>query len=132
MKLTKEQLVDMLCTATYGCDWLECTALKRESYLDEKYDKQYLENRSREEKWADRLLNGGKLVCLDFEDSDDCYNPRRYELVLEDFEIRLEEASKSNDECIARSYLNWKLKQSDYYDCNNLLQYVMFGEVVYG
>lgn len=132
MKLTKEQLVDLLCTATYSSDWLECRVLKSEAYLDKKFDKEYLENRCREDKWADRLLSGGKLICIDYADQDDEFNPRRYELVLEDFEIRLDEASKSNDEYIARSYLNWKFKQSDYYDCNNLLQYVMFGDVVYG
>lgn len=132
MKLTKEQLVDLLCTATYSSDWLECRVLESESYLDDKFDKEYLENRCREDKWADRLLNGGKLVCIDYEDQDDEFNPRRYELVLEDFEIRLEEACKSDDECIARSYLNWKFEQSDYYDCNNLVQYVMFGDVIYG
>ena len=130
MKLTKEQLVDLLSTATYGCDWLECKVLRSEAYIDERFDKEYLENRCREDKWADRLLNGGHIICFDYYDEDDNGDPKRYTICLEDIEEKLEKATK--DEEVVRDYANWISGDYDYYDCNNLMQYVIFGEVVYG
>lgn len=132
MKLNKEQLVDLLCTATFGCDWLECACLKSEKHLDEQFSQEYLDNRCCEEKWADRLLAGGTLVCIDYEDEDENGKPKKYKLTIKDFEERLQEAPFCDDECVVRSFCNWRIENYDYYDCNNLLQYVMFGEVVYG
>lgn len=130
MKLTKEQLVDLLCTATYSSDWLEIKTLKSERHLDEIYDEEYLENRCLEEKWADRLLNGGHIFCFDYYDEDDSGKTMRYTIRLEDIEDKLEKATK--DEEVVREYANWISGDYDYYDCNNLMQYVIFGEVVYG
>lgn len=130
MKLTREQLVDLLCTATYSSCWLAIKTLKSERHLDEIYDEEYLENRCLEEKWADRLLNGGHIVCFDYYDEDDDSNPVKYTLSLSDIEDKLEKATK--DEEVVREYANWIIGDYDYYDCNNLMQYVIFGEVVYG
>lgn len=132
MKLTKEQLVDLLYTTTYGGSCLECRCLKSEAHLDEQFSKEYLENRCLEDKWADRLLAGGTLVILDYEDEDENGNPKKYKLTLKDFEEKLQEAPFSDKDYIVRSWCNWRIKKSDYYDCNNLLQYVMFGDVIYG
>jgi hypothetical protein len=125
MKLNKEQLVDFLSTAIYGCDWLYCYTLEEEKHLDDGLDEYYLENRCREEKWADRLLAGGTLVCVDYEDCE-----KEYKLTLKDFENKLDKALYDKE---ARFNLgNWLTDDYDYYDCNNLLQYIMFGEIVYG
>lgn len=132
MKLNKEQLVDLLCTATYGCTWLECSSLKSEKHLDEKFDKEYLEERCLEEKWADRLLTGGTLRCCDYEDCDENENPKEYLLKLSDFEEKLHEAPFCDKDYIVSSFCNWRTENYDYYDCNNLMQYIMFGDVVYG
>lgn len=125
MKLNKEQLVDFLSTATYGCDWLYCYTLKEEEHLDDGLDEYYLENRCREDKWADRLLAGGTLVCVDCEDCE-----KEYKLTLKDFEDKLDKAVYDKEALFNLG--NWLTDNYDYYDCNNLLQYIMFGEVVYG
>ena len=130
MKLTKEQLVDLLCTATYSSDWLGIKTHISEKRLDDIYDEQYLDSRCLEEKWADRLLNGGHIVCVDYYDDDENGKPMKYTLCLEDIESKLEQATK--DENVVREYANWTSGYYDYYDCNNLMQYVIFGEVVYG
>ena len=137
MKLTKEQLVDLLCTATYSSEWLACKCLNSEKHLDGQFSQEYLDNRSLEDKWADRLLAGGTLVCIDYEDfeMDVEHNeevPKRYKLTLKDFEEKLQKAPFEDDVCIVRSFCNWRTDDYDYYDCNNLLQYIMFGNVVYG
>lgn len=125
MKLNKEDLVDLLCTATYDCEWLICSSLKSEAHLDECFDDEYLENRCREDKWADRLLAGGTILCVDCEDDG-----KEYKLTLENFEDGLEKALYDSD--IRPCFGRWLSGNYDYYDCNNLLQYIMFGEVVYG
>jgi hypothetical protein len=130
MKLTKEQLVDLLCTATYSSGWLGIKTPISERNLDKIYDEEYLENRCLEERWADRLLNGGHIVCVDYYDEDDNGDPMRYTLCLKDIEDKIEQATK--DEEVVREYANWMSGDYDYYDCNNLMQYVIFGEVVYG
>lgn len=130
MKLTKEQLVDLLCTATYSSDWLGIKTPISEKHLDDIYDEDYLKTRCLEERWADRLLNGGHIVCVDYYDDDDNGRLMRYTLCIEDIESKLSQAAQDKD--IVISYSNWMSGDYDYYDCNNLMQYVIFGEVVYG
>lgn len=131
MKINKEQLVNFLSTATYGSDWLECSSLKSEKHLDEKFDKDYLEHRCREEKWVDRLLAGGTLRCYDYFDCDEDENPSVYDLKISDFEEKLEKASIEKDLC-TKFALWWSEGDYDYCDCNDLMQYIIFGEVIYG
>ncbi len=130
MKLTKEQLSDLLCTATYGCAWLECFSLSSENHLDEGLDAEYLKNRCREDKWADRLIAGGTLICLDGYDEDEEMNEKEYRLTLKDFEEKLEKAATDKEVC--KNFATWWSDGDyDYYDCNNLMQYILFGEIVY-
>lgn len=127
--IEKEMLVDLLCTATYGCDYLAVRTLKAESNLDEKYDEEYLENRCLEEKWADRLMDGGHIVIYDIYDEDEDGKPMRYELTLEDFKKGLIKARDGED---VRDWADFVNENDDYFTCNNLLQVVIFGEVIYG
>lgn len=130
MKLTKEQLSDLLCTATYGCAWLECNTLKSEKHLDEGFDSEYLKTRCREDRWADRLLAGGTLICCDYEDCDEDESPKTYKLTIKDFENKLEKAATDKEVC--KNFATWWSDGDyDYYDCNNLMQYILFGEIVY-
>lgn len=124
MELTKEQLVDLLCTATYSSDWLDIKTPTNERHLDDIYDEQYLDSRCLEERWADRLLNGGHIVCVDYYDDDENGKPMRYTLCLEDIENKLEQATKDKE--VVREYANWISGGYDYYDCNNLMQYIIF------
>jgi hypothetical protein len=119
----------LLCTATYGCDYLAVRTLKAESNLDEKYDEEYLENRCLESKWADRLMDGGHIVIYDIYDEDEDGKPMRYELTLEDFRKGLIKARDGED---VRDWADFVNENDDYFTCNNLLQVVIFGEVIYG
>lgn len=132
MKLNKEQLSDLLDTAMCGCDYFEIKTLKSEKKLDEQFDSDYLENRFFYDKCADRLLAGGTIVVYDYEDEDDKGKPKRYELKLNDFEEKLHKAPFDEDMSVVQSFCNWRTENHDYYDCNNLLQYVVFGEIIYG
>lgn len=131
--ISKETLVDLFCTATYGCNWLEITTLKSERHLDSGFSEDYLSNRCMEERWADRLLNGGHIVCKDYEDSQEDengdYMPTRYKIDLKTLKKRLKLA---RDKEAIRDWCDFVLEKDDYFTCNNLMQVVMFGEVIYG
>jgi hypothetical protein len=132
MKITKELLSDLLDTAMCSCSWLEIKTLKSEKHLDVQFSEDYLTYRYFYEKCADRLLAGGHIICYDYEDENEKGEPKRYELQLSDFEKRLHEAPFSDDLSVVESFCNWRLDNYDYYDCNNLLQYVIFGQIIYG
>lgn len=131
--ISKETLVDLLCTATYNSDWLEITTLKSERHLDSGFTEEYLQSRCMEERWADRLLNGGHIVCKDYEDSEEDENgdckPTRYIIDLKTLKQRLKLA---RDKEAIRDWCDFVLENDDYFTCNNLMQVVMFREVIYG
>lgn len=118
-----EMLVDLLCTATYGCDWLEIKTLKSERFMDEEVEESVRDEWCREDRWANRLLKGGHIVCIDYEDES------RYELTLDDIKRGLE---KARDGEAVRDYADFVNETDDYFTCNNLLQVCIFGEVIYG
>lgn len=129
--ISKETLVDFFSTATYGSSWLDITTLKAERHLDDKFSEEYLENRCREEKWADRLLNGGHIVCIDWyaaEDNEEG-NPTRYKIDLNTLKERLKLA---RDKEAVRDWSDFVSEKEDYFTSNNLMQVVMFNEVIYG
>lgn len=121
--ITHENLVDLLCTATYGCDWLAIKTLKSERFMDEDVEESVRDGWCIEDKWAHRLLKGGHIVCLDYEDEV------RYELTLDDIKKGLE---KARDGVAPRDWADFCDENDDYFTCNNLVQVCMFGEVIYG
>lgn len=127
--ISKETLVDLFSTATYGCDWLCITTLIAEKELDREFSEEYLENRCMEEKWADRLLNGGHIVCKDCYDIDEDDLPKRYIIDLDSLKTSLKLA---RDKEAVRDWCDFVLEEDDYFTCNNLMQVVMFNEVIYG
>ena len=122
-----EMLVDLLCTATYGCDWLEIKTLKSERFMDEEVEQSVRDGWCREDRWANRLLKGGHIVCLDYYDDD--AQPARYELTLDDIKRGLE---KARDGEAVRDWADFVTDEDDYCTCNNLMQVCIFGEVIYG
>lgn len=56
--LTQEDLVNLLCTATYGSNWLSCYAPNREGV-------EITESDCEEDVWAKCLLAGEKIKCYD-------------------------------------------------------------------
>lgn len=124
--ITHENLVDLLCTATYGSDWLEIATLKSERFMDEQVEQSVRDGWCRENKWANRLLKGGHIVCYDYDDYDEF---TRYELTLDDIKKGLE---KARDGVAPRDWADFCDENDDYFTCNNLMQVCIFGEVVYG
>lgn len=117
-KLNKENLVEIFSIATCGSDWLE---IKRPKALD------YLVNDksvTREEKWADILLGGGYIVAYEYEDEEE---PIRHKITLDMMKKSLE---VFKNKC-PYDYANFITENEDYCTCNNLVQCVLFGEVVY-
>lgn len=129
--ISKETLVDLFSTATYGSNWLEIVTLVSEKHLDSGFTEEYLENRCCEERWADRLLNGGHIVCEDWyaAEDDDEGKPAKYKIDLNTLKERLKLA---RDKEAVRDWCDFVLEKDDYYTCNTLMQVVMFGEIVYG
>lgn len=135
MKITekKELFEFFLEGAELGSTWLEIKTLKKEDALDAEFSENYLESRCFPTKAYDRLVRGGHIVCIDWysaEDNEDG-RPDRYKLTKQDFESKLEKAKHIHE--FARNY--WEVfgedGSPDYYDYNNLMQFVMFGELVY-
>ena len=131
--IDKELLVDLLTTATFGSDWLEIKTLKSERNLDTNLDETYIQNRCMEERWVDRLLNGGHIICIDWYDYETDENGNdidgvRYKLTLEDFKKGL---LKAKEKEAMRDWVDFVEENDDYYTCNNLVQVVIFGEVIY-
>lgn len=121
--ITHENLVDLLCTATFGSDWLGIKTLISERFMDDEVEQSIRDGWCIEDKWANRLLKGGHIVCLDYEDDE------RYELTLDDIKRGLE---KARDGEAVRDWADFMHYNDDYFTCNNLLQVCMFGEVIYG
>ena len=129
-KIDREFLSDFFSVATYGCSWLAVRTLKSESELDQKFSEDYLERRCLEDKWADRLLSGGHVVFYDlYEIEDGNEEEARHVITLEDVVKGLEKARDGED---PRDFADFINEDDDYYTGNNLLQIILFGEVVYG
>lgn len=120
-----EMLVDLLCTATFGSEWLEIKTLVSERFMDEEVEPSVRDGWCMEDRWANRLLKGGHIVCYDY--FEDGYE--RYELTLDDIKKGLE---KARDGEAIRDWSDFVNENDDYFTCNNLMQVCMFGEVIYG
>jgi hypothetical protein len=93
--------------------------------MDEEVEQSVRDEWSCEDRWANRLLKGGHIVCLDYGDDE----VTRYELTLDDIKKGLE---KARDGVAPRDWADFCEEEDDYFTCNNLMQVCMFGEVIYG
>lgn len=136
-ELNHEELVDILSTALYGCNYLSC------DWEDAVYDKIPEEERigdCYEDKAADTLLHGGYLQIVDYEADGELYTKRShkkgpyldkagrgvYYITLEDI---LWACSSERGYKLLTETLSG---EGDYFTANNLLQIAMFGEEIYG
>ena len=124
--LTHEFLCDWLSTATYGSFWCDCSTHK--DTTDEVYENAKKNNDCREDVWADVLLHGGSLNVVDVEDFDNGENDAEHKVTLNDIE-----------KAIPLFMLNYPKQWSaimdetmDLFDADALLQFVVFGDVIYG
>ena len=145
-ELTQEDLVNLLCTATCGSDWLDCYAPDRQHIVNEEGD-------CREDIWAKVLLAGDKIICTDYYAEGETYGDleskivglgnAEYSVSLQDIINGLQKCadgtSKDADKYADRGFLarcyddfsndgrDWDMVEAD-----ALMQIILFGELVYG
>lgn len=144
-ELNHEELVDILSTALYGCDYL------RVDY-DRNFWKAIPEDKRVgdcfEDHLADVLLNGGSIELTDLESDGELYkvrgvpckvvkemsdyNPNEvYEVSV--YQVNLKAILRACSTERGYRLLTETLSgEGDYFTANNLLQIAMFGEEVYG
>jgi hypothetical protein len=120
-ELTKEELVTFFSAATYGCSYWTVKIVKK-SMTKDVFDEIYNSNQCREEIWADVLLRGGQLCVIDNEEDE------KYYITLQSV---LDGYSKGYEVC-PRSMLSFEEENEDMWDGYNLMQAILFGEIIYG
>ena len=146
-ELTQDDLVNLLCTATYGSNWLDCYAPDREGV-------EITESDCMEDVWAKCLLAGKKIKCLDYyaegvtygnlvcgiedkEDNETAY----YWAGLQDIINGLQKCadgtfteSEEHGEWISECFR--ELQNGGYNldqpRAESLMQIILFGELIYG
>ena len=134
-ELTHDDLVNILSTGLYGCDYLSA------EYSTEDYNKIPEDMRMGdcyEDKLADILLNNGTIKITDYwaegevysclgkvDDENDESSNVTYTLYLEDFIRACTKGMKYATNLLVN-------EDGDYYDGNSLIQIAMFGELIYG
>lgn len=116
----KDFLVGFLADVSYDNYWASFGT--HQDTPKEVYENAKAVNECREEVWADVLLNGGFLLVEDREEEKD------HKVSLKD----IEKGFKKFIFACPRNYANIMCEDSDFYDVDNLLQTIIFGEVVYG
>lgn len=140
--LTQEDLVDLLCTATYGSSWLECYAPDREGLAITEED-------CREDVWAKALLAGKKIECIDHYAEGEVYGSLGrvdedddgiYLISLSDVLAGLESAINGTypDEADTKAWARECAQhfiagegELDLPEAECLMQIIMFGDVIY-
>lgn len=126
-----EELVDILSTALHDSSWF--TACYNRSLYETIENKQ---GECFEDKLADMLLAGHKIIIVDGEADGESYSDRFvefidygnavYEIGLQDF------LNAASTERGYQLFEDMRLGYGDYYTADSFLQRVVFGEVVYG
>lgn len=148
-QLTQEDLVDLLCTATYGSNWLDCDAPVRTGIKVEETD-------CREDIWAKALLAGHAIECTDYYAEGEAYGTLphtmdddenvTYKVTLEDVKRGLQACADGTfkigygDGDSERAWLNECLyhfsdsdrMEMDQPEAEALMQIIMFNELIYG
>ena len=138
-ELNQEDLVDLLCTASYGSNWLDCEANDREG-VDIK------EEDCHEDILAKCLLAGKKITCYDYHAEGDTYGV--YEISLDDIMAGLGKCAdgtfrigygdgKGERAWLKECYAHFSdpddgRMQMDLPEAEALMQVIMFGELIYG
>ena len=140
-EFSQEDLVNRLCTATYGSEYFACRIPKGNYKGTELED----DNDCREDAWAKVLLAGKKLFVLDYNSEEEAYGnlphkwipeegAMQYTITLEDFKKGAQKALDSGSEYDRKYMLDWMAGEGDMDLCEaeHLLQLFVFGEVIYG
>lgn len=139
--ISHENLVDLLSVSMYGSDRFFARVKKKE------YDKVRTDGDCHEDKLARVLLNGGKISIYDCyaEDETDFYGDpalpheyseddeaMRYDVTLHDVEDGLARAFESEECCDFVKHLMYDPCQMDLIEADALLQFILFGDLIYG
>lgn len=136
--ITHEDLVDLFSTATYGSNWLAIN-------LRNPYSEFYEEGDCREDVWARALLAGSSIEVFDYyaegehygdlpythdEEDGDCVH---YTITLEDIEKGIAEALNIGGyEARCARHLIEQEGDLDLQEAEDLMQVIIFGEIIYG
>lgn len=136
-ELSHEDLVDILSTALYGCDYLQVDYDRKvwEAIPSEKKEGDCFEDRL-----ADMLLNGHYIAITDLYAERQIYGLRKHPVPASvDEEVNVTYCLSLEDLLWAcSSPRGYKLVtetlsgEGDYFTANNLLQIALFGEEIYG
>lgn len=139
---TQEDLVDLLCTATYGSSWLEIYCPDREGLSIAATD-------CCEDVWAKALLAGKKIECIDHYAEGEVYGPLGHVDEDEDgvYLISLSDIITGVQNALDGTYpdeagtKDWAQECALHYiegegeldlpEAECLLQIIMFGDVIY-
>lgn len=148
-ELTQEDLVDLLCTATYGSMWLSCHAPNPDRYAED--------GDCLEDLWAKCLLSGEKIVCTDYNADEGEYygtlehateedGQTSYLVSLKDIINGLQKCAdgtfkrtddKYGEDDLAFVTESWRNYRTNHGEMDNpqaeaLMQIILFGELIYG
>lgn len=139
-EITHDDLVNLLCTATYGSSFFDVVKSKKDYYGTELED----ENDCREDTWAKVLLSGKPVYVLDYYSEEAVYGKlphvwderlaaMKYTVTIEDIKNGLQKALESRgwDFKCAMDLINEE-GDFDLTEAENLLQIITFGEAIYG
>lgn len=136
-ELSHEELVDILSTALYGCDYL---VADYDLDIWRRVPESKKEGHCFEDHLADMLLNGHCITVTDIYAEGQIYGKRKHRipvLVKENTDVRyylfLEDllwacSSERGYELLTEILSG----EGDYFTANNLLQIALFGEEIYG
>ena len=150
-ELTQEDLVDLLCTATYGSNWLDC-------YTPNRLGLDITESDCREDVWAKALLAGHSIECIDYYAEEEAYGnlPHTtdedgnvtYIVTLEDIKNGLQACfdgtfkigygdGNSERAWLKECYAHFSdpdegRMEMDQPEAEALMQVIMFNELIYG
>lgn len=138
ISLEHDDLVNLLSTAVYGSQWLSIRKRKADYYGTELEN----ENDCAEDTWAKVLLSGKAVFAYDYyaEDADEHYGKlpyryngecMRYTLTLDDIVKGLQNALDNGD-YMAECVMGLINEDIDLTIAENLMQWIIFGELVYG
>lgn len=143
-ELTQEDLVNLLCTATYGSNWLGC-------YAPDKKEVGITDEDCLEDEWAKVLLGGKSIICTDYYAEGECYGNlpcniddeenAEYTLTLQDILDGLQRSADGTFKdanaykgFLARCYNDFVNDGDDwdYTEADALMQIILFNELIYG
>lgn len=132
-ELTHDELVNIL--SMLFCENDFSVGCKKKDYAQVPQDKR--NGTCIEDKCADVLLNGGKIYVTDVQAEEQVYGNLPHTIDAEDesvtYEVTLQDFFKGLSNADATEWVKELADENDdYWTAYNLIQFVLFGELIYG